>query len=167
MVSYNPDMFEELEQKEKHIIAGSVFVVLLVGFGAGYTTAGGSNPGSGDAASEAEIRSQVQGLLDQQVARQRQQLQQVANQSENLTMEDVSISGSVDTVEQSQFGSLYKATITLSGDIPRRTGGGTRSVNQEQAFYLSNDGQYLFQEPTNLQQAQQPQRQGQRTTPTQ
>lgn len=156
-------MFEDLEQKEKYTIAGAIFLVLVAGFGAGYTTSGGSTS-SGDAVSTEQIRNQVQGLVDQQIAAQRQQLRQVVNQSANLTMEDVSISGTVGTVERSQFGSLYKATVTFSGTVPRRVGSGTRSTSQEQTFYISSDGRYLFQPPTDLQQAQQGQT---GTTPTQ
>ncbi|MFB6116176.1 MAG: hypothetical protein ABEK10_01575 [Candidatus Nanosalina sp.] len=73
-------------------------------------------------------------------------------------MEDLSIDSQVESVSQSQFGSLYKVTVSTTGEVPRRLGSGTRSIDETRTLYISSDGRYLFQEPTDLQQPQQQQR---------
>lgn len=154
-------MLDELSDKKKYGLVGVFAVSLVIAFGAGAVASGGGSltgafmDGSSGDASTAEIQQTAESLMSQQVQQQRQQLQQVATQSENLTMDDLSINSEVESVSESQFGSLYKVDVSTTGEIPQRTGSGTRSLDQSQTLYISSDGRYLFQEPTDLEQPQQ------------
>ncbi|MDY6777836.1 MAG: hypothetical protein SVU32_04160 [Candidatus Nanohaloarchaea archaeon] len=161
-------MFDELTQKERYGLAGAAVLLLAVGFGAGVFTSGGTPTGNVAASGDtATVRQAVQDFMNQQLQRQQQQLQQVATQSPNISADDLSMDATVSSVEPSQFGSLYKATVSVSGTVPSRRGG-LRDVSQETTFYLTGDGRYLFQAPTDLQQPQQPaQRQQPPTSPQQ
>lgn len=156
-------MLDTLSDKEKYGLVGVFAVSLVAAFGAGATASGGSptgafTDGGADDASTAQIQQTVESLMSQQVQQQRRQLQQVANQSENLTMDDLSINSEVESVSKSQFDSLYKVNVSTTGEVPRRLGSGTRTLDQTQTLYISSDGRYLFQEPTDLEQPrQQPQ----------
>jgi hypothetical protein len=160
-------MLDQLSDKEKYGLVGVFAVSIVAAFGAGAVASGGGSPtgafmeGTSGDASTAQIRQTVESLMSQQVQQQRQQLQQVANQSQNLTMDDLSIDSEVESVSQSQFGSLYKVDVSTTGEIPKRMGSGTRSLDQSQTLYISSDGRYLFQEPTDLEQPQQQTRQPQ------
>lgn len=152
-------MLNELSDKKRYGLAGLFAVSIVAAFGAGTVASGGNITGafmgspSGDASTQ-QIRQTVQSLVSQQTAQQRQQLQQAANRSENLTMNDLSINSQVESVSQSQFDSLYKVSVSTTGVVPRRLGSGTRSIDQTRTLYISSDGRYLFQEPTDLQQPQ-------------
>ncbi|MFB6158618.1 MAG: hypothetical protein ABEJ95_03055 [Candidatus Nanohalobium sp.] len=153
-------MLDELSDKERYGLVGLFAVSIVAAFGAGTVASGGnsvtgaSTGNTGGDASTQQIRQTVQSLVSQQTAQQRQQLQQVANRSENLTMKDLSINSQVESVSQSKFDSLYKVSISTTGEVPRRLGSGTRSIDQTRTLYISSDGRYLFQEPTDLQQPQ-------------
>lgn len=92
--------------------------------------------------------------MDQQVAQQQQQLVAAANQSENISQEDVSIQSQVDKVEDSAFPSFYRVTVATTGQVPSQTGE-IQSLDQDQVFYISKDGRYLFSQPTDLEAQQQ------------
>lgn len=154
-------MLDELTTRERYAVVGGAVLLAVVAFGAGMTVSGSSQ--GGDAVSEDQIRQTAQSIMDQQVQQQRQQLSLMANQSENISREDVSIQADVADVGQSQFGSLYAVTVAVSGTVPTQTGE-LQSQDQEQTLYISQDGRYLFSPPTDLQQASQQQSQG---TPTQ
>lgn len=146
----------------------AVFVAgLVVAFGAGYLVSGSGMTGqmtageSGEAVSEETIRERIQGMMDSQMERQRQQMQLMANQSENISMDDLEMDATVSSIESSDYGSLLEVTVTMSGTIPARTGG-LRSIDQDQSMYISQDGRYVFQQPTDLEQPQQGLQQGAR-----
>lgn len=154
------EMLDDVSNREKHGIAVIFAVSIITAFSAGALASGSGSP-TGDFAgntgdvSEAQIQEKVQSLMDQQVQQQEQQLQQVVNQSENLTMDDLSINSEVTDVSRSKFNSLYRVNISMTGDVPNQLGSGTRSLDQTQTLYISSDGRYLFQEPTDLEQPQQ------------
>lgn len=152
-------MFDEATTQQRYGLVGAAVVLVAVGFGAG-AVFGGSTPtgnvAAGDAASEDEIRQTVQQLMDQQMQGQQQQFQMIAQQSDQFSADDLSLDASVTDVSTSQFGSLYKVTVSVQGQVPSQQGG-LQQVDQEQEMYISSDGRYLFQQPTDLkQQPQQP-----------
>lgn len=163
-------MFDGLNQKEQYGLVGAAVLLAAIGFGAGTMTSGGAAPTGNVAATGGDtdqIQQSVQSFMDQQLQRQQQQLEMVANRSENLTMDDLSMDATVTNVEQSKFGGLYKVTVSISGTVPQRLGSGTRNVNQEQTLYMDSSGRYLFQEPTDLEQPRQPTRRQPPTSPQQ
>jgi len=157
-------MMDKLSDKEKYGVAGVFVVAIMLSFGAGAVTSTGTTSADTGAdtneLSQTQIRQQVQTLTDQQVQTQRQQLDAASNRSENLTRDDLSINSEIEEITEEEFGSisLYKANISVTGEIPNQLGSGTQEINENQVLYLSKDGRYLFQEPTDLQQQpQQPQ----------
>lgn len=154
-------MLDALDRRTRLGIGAAFAVAVLVSFAAGAVAPVGDTPSGAvaadtDGASTAEIRDTVQSFMDQQLQRQRQQLQLMASQSPNISAEDLSMDATVSSVEQSQFGSLYRVTVSVTGQVPARTGG-LQQIDQDQTLYLSADGRYLFREPTDLeQQRQQP-----------
>jgi pyruvate kinase len=158
-------MFEGLERKEQYALVGAAALLAAVSFGAG-TTISSTPTGAVTAtspASQDQIRQQMQSFMDQQVQRQQQQLRTAANRSANLTMDDLGINAQVTSVEQSRFAGLFKVNVSVSGTTPQRLGSGTRDVNQQQVFFVSKDGRFLFQQPRDL---EQPRRTLQRQPPT-
>lgn len=151
-------MFDALDRQEWYGLAGAAVLLVAVGFGAGTLTANDSTPTGnvGTAENTDAVRQSVQTFMDQQLARQQQRLQAAVNRSENLTADDVGMDATVTDVSSSEFGSLYEVTVSVSGTVPQMMGSGTRDINQEQTLYVSQDGRYLFQEPTDLEQPQQP-----------
>jgi TolA-binding protein len=152
-------MLDELSDKERYSLIGLFAVSIVAAFGAGTVASGGNMTGAfmegtGGDASTQQIRQTVESLVSQQTAQQRQQLQQAANGSENLTMNDLSINSQVESVSKSKFDSLYKVSVSTTGEVPRRLGSGTRSIDQTRTLYISSNGRYLFQGPTDLQQPQ-------------
>ncbi len=152
-------MFDKLEKRQFYGLIAGFVVVAVVAFGAGAALGGvlmgSSDPGSsGETASEEEISQKVQTMMDQQIQQQEQQLALLAQQSENISEEDLSIEASVQDVSSSQFSSLYKVTISVTGTVPSQTGE-LQPLDQEQVMYISKDGRYLFQQPTDLEQPQQ------------
>lgn len=156
-------MFDKLEKRQFYGLIAGFMVVAVIAFGAGAALGGvlmGSpqddlGGSSGATASEEEISQKVQSMMDQQMQQQMQQLALLAQQSENISEDDLSIDASVQDVSSSQFSSLYKVTVAVTGTVPSRTGE-LQSIDQEQEMYISKDGRYLFQQPTDLEQQQQP-----------
>lgn len=154
-------MLEELENRQLAVLGGALIASLLVGFAGGQVVGGDTAPtgnvaATGDAVSEDEVRQKVQGLMDQQMQRQQQQFQMIAQQSEELSADDLSMDATVTDVSASQFDGLYKVTVSVQGQVPTQQGA-LQQVDREQEFYISDDGRYLFQQPTDLEQPQQPQ----------
>lgn len=145
-------MLDDLDQQQTYGLVGGLLIVAAVAFGAGIFYAGGMTGAmTADGASEEEIRTQVQTMMDQQVQQQRQQFALVANQSENITQDDLSISAEVTDISQSDFGSLYEVSVQVTGTVPSQVGG-LQDLDETQSMYISQDGRYLFQEPTDLEQ---------------
>jgi hypothetical protein len=148
-------MFEGLEDKEKYGLALGFAIATVAAFSAGSIVSSptgafaSSNPVSSDT-----VKQDVQSFMDQQLERQRQQFSMMASQNPNITEDELSVDATVTDVSTSRFGSLQKATVSITGTVPARTGG-TQSLDREQRLFVSEDGRYLFQEPTDLQQPQQ------------
>lgn len=147
-------MLQKITDSEKYGLLGLAVVLLAVGFTAGNLFHQLSNPtgkvvdkGSGD---KKMIKEKVGEFLDQQMGQQRKQLKMIANQSENLSQDDIGISAEVGSVNPSRFESLYAVNVSVQGKVPKQIGGGTREVNQENVVYISKDGRYLFQKPKDL-----------------
>ncbi|MFP3945342.1 MAG: hypothetical protein ACLFVI_00420, partial [Archaeoglobaceae archaeon] len=115
------------------------------------TELGEDEPVGDGEVSEDEIGEKVQAMVDQQMEQQEQQLALLAQQSEDISEDDVSIDASVEDVSSSQFGSLYEVSVAITGTAPSQTGE-LESIDQEQEMYVSEDGRYLFQQPTDLDQ---------------
>ncbi|MDY6770962.1 MAG: hypothetical protein SV186_03330 [Candidatus Nanohaloarchaea archaeon] len=139
---------DALDRNQQYGLLGVAVLLVAVGFGAGYVLTGGMG-GSNPSASTGEIRQTVQSYMDQQLAQQRQQLRAVANQSQNISMRDLSIDAQVTTVAQSKIAGLYLVNVSVTGTVPSRLGG-LRDISQVQTLYVSGDGSYLFQQPTQL-----------------
>lgn len=155
-------VLDSLSQKERHSLVAAFTVAitasLVVGYvGAGATMSSPTGAFSGESTSTDEIRSTVQSMMDQQVQRQQQQLAMMAQQSENLSEDDLSMEAKVEEVNQSEFSSLYRVTASITGEVPSQQSGETKSIDQEQVMYVSKDGRYLFREPTDLQKISQQQ----------
>jgi hypothetical protein len=154
-------VLDSLSQKERQgVFAAAGFAVaaaLIVGYGAGSM----SSP-TGDfaaTASEGDIRGIAESIVEQQEASQQQRMAMMANQSENISEGDLSFNAEVESVSESDFGSLYQVDISVTGDTVSQLGQ-VQSIDQTQTLYISGDGRYLFQEPTDLEaQRQQTQRQ--------
>lgn len=155
-------MFDQVDNRQ---LLGAVAVFgLAIGaaFGAGYLVNGGSGAVVADGSADT-VRDAAQSVLDQQVQQQQQQLQTLANQTENVTEDDLSYDAEVTDVSQSEFGSLYAVTVQITGTVPAQQGmlGGSSSqlqeIDQEMTLYMSPDGRYLFQEPQDLEQPAQQQ----------
>lgn len=166
-------VLDSLSQKERQSLVAAFAVAvtasLAIGYvGAGVTMSSPTGAFAGDSSSTDEIRSTVQSMMDQQVQRQQQQLAMMAQQSENLSEDDLSMEANVEEVSQSDFPSLYRVTVSITGETPsQEQPGETESIDQEQIMYVSKDGRYLFQEPTDLQELAQQQQQPQQPAPQQ
>ena len=149
-------MFENLEKKELYGLIGGFVVVIVISFAAG-SLIGGMNGNSSPQDQEIqpistdEAAEEVQSVMDLQLEGQRQQLDMIANQSENITTDDVSIAYSINNVTDSKFESLYKVNAVLEGTVPTQTGE-LQDINQPQELYVSKDGKYLFQSPMSIDQ---------------
>lgn len=129
----------------------AVVVSLAVGFLAGGVLNSPTGAFVGEAVSDEEIESTVNQIIDQQMQQQEQQLAMAAQQSEELSEDDLSMNTEIVSIEQSQFGSLIAVTVSNTGEVPSRTNPEeTETVDEEQVFYISEDGRYLFQEPMDL-----------------
>lgn len=159
-------VLDSLSGKEKQGLVAGFVLAVVASLAVGYV---GGNMGvvddSGDSASTDEIRSTAQSIMDQQVATQEQQLAMMANQSENVSESDLSLDAEVEDVSESDFGSLYEVTVAVTGTTVGQTGE-LQDLDEEQTLYISQDGRYLFQEPTDLEQQQQQQEQPQPQQPT-
>jgi hypothetical protein len=154
-------VLDNLSQKERQGVfaaAGlAVVAALAVGYGAGSITSPTGDFAAGG--SPEEVRTVAESVVQQQEASQQQRMALMANQSENISEEDLSFSAEVENVSRSDIGSLYRADISVSGDTVSQLGQ-VQSVDQTQTLYISSDGRYLFQSPTDLEaqrQRQQPQ----------
>ncbi len=150
-------VLDTISDRQRYGLAAAVAVAAA--FGAGYMGAGltGSPTGAitADAASTDEIRDAVQSAMDQQVQQQTQRLSLMAAQNPNLSADDLSMDASVTDVSPAEFGSLYAVTVSMTGTVPARTGG-TRTLDTDRTVYVTQDGRYLFPEPTDLEQPRQP-----------
>lgn len=146
-------MLDDVSDKEKYKVSAVFAFSVIAAFISGAVLSG--SPAESDSLSETELEERVQSLMDQRVQQQEHQLQQVANQSEDLTEEDLSISSEVDDISRSEIGSLYRIDISTTGEVPNQLGNGTRSLDETRTICISSDGRYLFQEPTDLEQPQQ------------
>ncbi|MFB6241749.1 MAG: hypothetical protein ABEJ36_03005 [Candidatus Nanosalina sp.] len=152
-------MLEGISEREKYGLVAAFAVAVAVSFGAGAVSFSGSGPTGAfmedtDGVSKQQIRQTVKSMVSSQEQRQRQQLRTVAQRNENLTMEDLSINTEIGSVSRSEFGSLYRITLSTTGELPKRTGG-TTSIDRTSVMYISGDGRYLFQQPTDLKQPKQ------------
>lgn len=155
-------VLDDLSVRERRGVAAAFAVAIAAAFATGYvgsgmagTPSGAITADTGDAASEDEITQQVQSLMDQQLSQQQAQFEMMAGQNPNMSAEDLSMEASVTDVSESEFGGLYAVTVSTEGQMPGQQGG-LQQVDEEQTVYISTDGQYLFPEPTDLEQAQQP-----------
>lgn len=159
-------VLDSLTGKEQQGLAAAFAIAvtasLAAGFIGGNTMSSPTGAFTGDTVSQSEIRSTAQSVADKQVQRQSQRLSMIAQQSENYTKEDLSINSEVQEISDSEFPSLYKVTISLTGETPtQKAGGETKSIDQEQVIYISKDGKYIFSQPTDLEQLQKSQQQTQ------
>lgn len=147
-------MLDGVEGADRYRLIVAALLIGAIGFGAGTVASGGSSGGAtvGASVSSETVKQEVQSFMDQQIAQQQQQLSLIASQRPNLTEDDLSIDASVTSVSSSDFGSLRKVAVTISGTVPAQTGG-TRSIEQQQTFYISQDGRYLFRQPRDLEQS--------------
>lgn len=159
-------MLDGLERRERYTLIGGLALVAIAAFGIGAaftgTTSSTDTVGVGDAVASDTVKQKVQSFMDQQLDQQRQQFSLIAQQSPNISADDLAIDATVTGVSGSQFGSLQKVTVSITGTVPARTGG-LQQLDREQTLYVSQDGQFLFQQPTNLDQPRQqpPLQQGQ------
>ena len=145
-------MFEKMNRNEKAGLLAAFIVVIGVSAAAGFYGAGMTETPTGQIGSEAsgsEIRSDLRTILDQQVARQRQQLMMMAQQNENISAEDLSISAEVGEPTESDIAGLLQVPVEISGKIPSQTGQIEEST-QKATYYVSADGKLLFQQPTEI-----------------
>lgn len=163
-------MFDKLDDREKYVLVGASVVGLLLSFTAGAVVAGDSGlVGSffgGQDADEDQISQSISSYMDRQMTTQRQRLRQVANRSENMTMEELSIDYQINDISRSSIKGLYVVNATITGVVPERLGNGTRQLNESNLMYISEDGRFLFQKPTDLMR-QRKLMQRQQTAPTQ
>lgn len=163
-------VLDSLSQKERQTLTAAFAVAVFASLAAGYAGATTFSSPTGDAASEDQIRSAVQEVMDQQIQRQQQQLALVAQQNENISEEDLSIEAEILDISQSEFSGLYQVTVSITGEAPsQQNPGETQSIDEEQVLFISQDGRYLFREPTDLEaepeQPEQPQQPSQPSAP--
>lgn len=158
-------VLDSLSRKERQGLAAAFAVAVVASLGAGYMGGSMSSPTgafAGEEVSQDEIRSTAQSIMDQQVQQQQQQLALMAQQNENISQEDLSMEAEVQDVSESEFPSLNKVTVSISGEAPSQENPGEiESVDQEQVIYLSQDGRYMFGPPTDLERAAQQQQEPQ------
>lgn len=152
-------VLDDISSRDQYGLVVAFAVAIVASGTVGYLAAGANSPTgtfAGDSVSTDEVRNSVQSILDQQVARQEQQLALVANQSENISQDDVSIQVELGEITDSEYPSFYRIEITTTGNVPSQTGG-LQSINEEAVYYITKDGRYLFSQPTDLtsQQSQQ------------
>ncbi len=154
---------DSLSRRERQGAAATLVIAVTASLAVGYMGAGMTSPTgafAGETASTDEISSTVQEIMDSQLQQQEQRLSMMAQRSENVSEEDLYMEADVEEVTQSDFPSLYKATVSVEGQTMSRTGE-TQPVDEEQVMYISKDGRYLFQQPTDLEQMQQQPTEGQ------
>ena len=145
-------MFDNLNSQEKYGLAGFIVVALLMAFSAGAVASSSGSPtgmffDGGDDIGEDGIESKVDSWMSSQIESQRSQMRVVANRSENLSVEELSIDYRIESVSESGIDGLYIVNATMYGNVPDLRNGGTREFEQSRAVYISEDGNYLFQKP--------------------
>jgi hypothetical protein len=146
------------EETESTIPIALVTITLMCGalFGFGVATASDSilepaqECSSGPIADQAELNQSVSRFWNRQLDHREQELNRMANRSENMSADDVSITASVVSMKRSNFSSLYNATVRIHWQVPTQRSGGTESITENYSVYVSCDGQYVFQEPTRV-----------------
>lgn len=163
-------LFDDLDSGRRRNIFLVFGVAVLVAFFVGYVGAGivGDGPtGSMDQTppdnssldeglGADEVKQIVQNLIDNQSRQQERQLAFYANQSENLSADNLSINSTVYNIEDSRFSSLYRVNISVDGyTIAQRNPIQLERLQEYREIYVSKDGKYMFSEPTDIQQLQQ------------
>lgn len=160
-------MLDNLKKGQVYRLVIAVIAIAMIAFVAGsfvggdlVGTSGGGNGSTGKGikiggkVSEAEIEENAQSFMNMQLTRSRQQLAMMVQRNENISENDVSIDANVTDVSSSEFDSLYRVNVEITGTVPSRTGG-LRDIDQEQSLFISQDGRYVFQQPTDLENIQQ------------
>ncbi len=148
------------------VFGGAILIAFFVGYvGAGMIGNGSTgdidqtspdNSSLENTLGEDEVRQIVQNLINNQSRRQERQLAFYANQSENLSADNLSINSTVYNIEDSRFSSLYRVNISVDGyTVVQRNPIRLESLQEYREIYVSKDGQYMFSEPTDIQQLQQ------------
>lgn len=146
-------VLDDASSRDKRFVAGVFVVAIIVSAGVGFLAA--DIPDSGSQASSSELSETVETVMDQQLSAQEQQALVMANQSDDVSAEDISLDAEVGDISQADFGSLYRVEVSVTGTMINQMGNGTQAVDQDQVVYISGDGRYLFPEPTDLEQQQQ------------
>lgn len=161
---------ERLERSQFNWIIVGLAVLVVIAFVTGSFFGGGladkfrsddeattADVEIGEEVSQDEIKRNVQSFLDLQLEQTRQQLALMAEQNENISEDDVFIDATAVDVSSSEFGSLYKVIIEITGKTPSQTGG-LEDIDEKQDMFISLDGRYIFQQPIDLEQGlEQPQ----------
>lgn len=148
-------VLEDASNQDKRLLAGAFVVAIAVSAGIGFAAANILD--SGSEVSSSELTDRVESVMDQQLSAQEQQALLVANQSDSVSEEDISLDADVGDISQADFASLYRVEASVTGTMINQAGNDTQSVDQSQVFYISGDGRYLFPEPTDLEQEPQQQ----------
>lgn len=149
-------VLDDASSEDKRFVAGVFVIAIAVSAALGF--AASNFVDSGSQASTSELTETVESVMDQQLSAQEQQAMMIANRSDSISEEDISLDAEVGDISQADFGSLYRVEISVTGNMINQAGNGTETVDQDQVVYISGDGRYLFPEPTDLeQQPQQPQ----------
>lgn len=143
-------VLDDLSDRERYGVAGAFIVAVAVSLTIGFGAASLNDTEStvGDASTD-DIQALAQQLMDQDVAQQEQQLTLMAEQNENISAEDVFLNSEVREVADSEFESLYRVTIDVTGNVPNQAGE-LESIEEEEVLYISKDGLYIFQPPVDL-----------------
>lgn len=148
-------MFEKLTINEKTVLTGFLLVFAVISAVTGFY--GGrayNNSPTGNMVSnisKENVRKDVQKIMDYRMSSQEQRLLQIADRNENMSSEKVSLKAEVGLPEGSRFEGLIKIPINVSGTIPSETEEeGLVRKSQNIYFYVSEDGNYLFQQPTKI-----------------
>lgn len=159
-------MLDKLEERQLHGLIAGIVIIAVIAFVAGSFLGGGltdafgngdEGNGVGEEVPESEIEESAQSFMDMQLQQTQQQLLAMAEQNENISEDDVYIESSVDEVSSSEFGSLYKVTFSITGEFPAQDNMGQptgefEEIDEEQDLFVSQDGRYVFQQPTDLEQ---------------
>lgn len=146
---------EEGRSSDRQKAAVVILVAATVVFSGGYIVFekdSSACPLTEDAMTEKEIWSQAQSVIAQRLEQQRQHIAEVANRNEGLAARDMGVDAAVTNVEASKFPGLYRVTVHMQGKVPGPTGQ-IKQMDENQVMYISQDGKYLFPEPTPLKQS--------------
>lgn len=147
-------MLGKLDRNEKAGLLAAFVVVIGVSVAAGFYGADYIGTPTGQVGSEAsgtEIKQEVQTIMEAQLASQEQQLMMMAQQNENISEDDLSISANVGEPSESEISGLLEVPVEVSGTVPAQDDSGeVEDMDEENILYVSSDGEYLFQEPTEI-----------------